>query len=215
MLVSKVLKKLALLCLLLSGLGLAGAAEIYAEVDAEGAPLLLILGDSLSDAYNLPREAGWAHGLAERLEGEMRVVNASISGDTTAGGLARLPDLLAEHQPSHLLLILGGNDGLRALSPAQLERNLGGIIALAQDQSVEVLLMQIRLPANLGPAYLSRFESVYPRLADQYGLPLLPFFLEDVFDQPGMIMDDGIHPSRQAQPKMLEALWSSLSPLLP
>ena len=198
------------LCLLVA-VGLSNAAEN----DAGSSPVLLILGDSLSDAYNLPREAGWAHGLADRLAGDMHVVNASISGDTTAGGVARLPELLAEHQPSHLLLILGGNDGLRALSPAQLERNLGAIIERAQAQSVEVFLMQIRLPANLGPAYLDRFERVYPRLADQHGLELLPFFLEDIFDQPGMIMEDGIHPSEQAQPKMLEALWSALAPLLP
>jgi len=201
--------KIVMLCLLLA-VGHADAAD----GQSSPTPVLLILGDSLSDAYNLPREAGWAHGLAERLADDKRVVNASISGDTTAGGLARLPALLDEHQPSQLLLILGGNDGLRALSPAQLERNLAAIIESAQAQSVEVFLMQIRLPANLGPAYLQRFEAVYPRLAEQYGLELLPFFLEDIFDEPGMIMDDGIHPSEQAQPKMLDALWLSLSPLL-
>lgn len=190
------------------------APLVVAESQPAERGTLLILGDSLSDAYNLPREAGWAHQLAERLSGRYRVVNASISGDTSAGGLARWPGLIESHSPTHLLLILGGNDGLRALSPAHLESNLQGIIEAALLADISVFLMQIRLPANLGPAYIRRFEAVYPRLAEQDNVLLLPFFLDAIFDQPGMIMDDGIHPTERAQAPMLEALWEHLEPLL-
>lgn len=171
---------------------------------------LLIIGDSLSDAYGMARESGWAAQLENRLGAEYTVINASISGDTTASGLNRLSPLLAQRQPDWLLIILGGNDGLRALSPNQLRSNLERMIELAQDAGIEVALMQIRLPPNLGPAYLRRFEGVYPELAEQHGITLLPFFLESVFDRPGMMMDDGIHPTVEAQELMLNALWPSL-----
>lgn len=177
---------------------------------AQAAGTLLIIGDSLSDAYGMARESGWAHLLGERLGPEYVVINASISGETTLGGRNRLPGLIEEHEPDWLLIILGGNDGLRALSPAQLRDNLSAMIEAGQARGVEVALMQIRLPANLGPAYLRRFEAVYPSLAEQQGITLLPFFLETIFDQPGMMMADGIHPSVQAQPLMLDALWPQL-----
>lgn len=174
---------------------------------AQAAGTLLVIGDSLSDAYDMPREAGWAHLLAERLGPDYQVVNASISGETSAGGRNRLPGLIEQHQPDWLLIILGGNDGLRALSPTQLSANLAAMIEHARQQEIAVALMQIRLPANLGPAYIGRFERVYRDLAEKYSIELLPFFLETIFDQPGMMMADGIHPARQAQPLMLEALW--------
>ena len=177
---------------------------------ARASETLLIIGDSLSDAYGMAREAGWAHLLDERLGPDFSVVNASISGETSIGGRNRLPGLIDAHDPAWLLIILGGNDGLRALNPAQLKDNLGAMIEHAQGQGVIVALMQIRLPANLGPAYIARFESIYPQLAQVHAIALLPFFLETLFDQPGMMLADGIHPSDSAQPLMLEALWPHL-----
>lgn len=173
---------------------------------AQAAGTLLIIGDSLSDAYGMAREVGWAHRLDEHLGPDFSVVNASISGETSFGGRNRLPGLLEEHEPDWVLIILGGNDGLRALSPAQLRENLDAMIETALKQEVEVAVMQIRLPANLGPAYIRRFEAVYVELATEHDIPLLPFFLETIFDQPGMMMGDGIHPSESAQPLMLEAV---------
>ncbi len=179
-----------------------------------GSTTVLVIGDSLSDAYNMPREAGWAHLMSERLGDDYRVVNASISGETTAGGVRRLDGLLDELQPQVLIVILGGNDGLRALSPRQIEDNLAAMIEKGKAAGATVGLMQIRMPPNLGPAYVRRFEAIYPRLAEEHGVELLPFFLDDLFDQPGMMMPDGIHPTPEAQPKMLERLWPAIEPLL-
>ena len=175
---------------------------------------VLVVGDSLSDFYSMPREAGWAHLLSERLGEEFDVINASISGETTAGAAARIDGLLEDYRPDLLLIILGGNDGLRALNPRQIEDNLAAMIEKGKASGAQVALMQIRIPPNLGPAYLRRFEAVYPTLAERFDIALIPFFLEDLFDQPGMMMADGIHPTPEAQPKMLERLWPHLKPLL-
>jgi acyl-CoA thioesterase-1 len=171
---------------------------------------LLIIGDSLSDAYDMPRESGWAYLLGQRLGADWEVVNAAISGETTAGAVYRLPQLLESNPSSHVLIILGGNDGLRALSPAQVRENLQSIIDQAAASGAAVALMQIRLPASLGPVYLRRFESIYAALAEANGVTLLPFFLESIFDEPGMIMADGIHPTESAQPRMLDAIEQPL-----
>lgn len=178
------------------------------------AATLLIVGDSLSDAYSIPRESGWVQLLSERLDEEHEVVNASISGETTAGAATRIEGLLESHRPDVVLIILGGNDGLRGLSPAQTEGNLAAVIEKGKASGAEVALMQIRLPPNLGPTYIERFEAVYPKLAAMYDVRLLPFFLNEIFDRPGMLMDDGIHPTAEAQPQMLEALWPELQALL-
>lgn len=167
---------------------------------------VVILGDSLSDAYEMPREAGWVHLLDQRLGDEHVVIDGSISGDTSAGAVSRIDGLLDEHRPQVLVVILGGNDGLRGLPPSALERNLATVIEAGQARGATVALMQIRLPPNLGPVYLERFESVYPRLAERYGVTLVDFFLEDLFDRPGMMMDDGIHPSRAAQPELADLM---------
>ena len=161
-----------------------------------------MLGDSLSDAYSMPRESGWVYLLDQRLGDDVQLIDGSISGDTSSGARARLDDLLELHQPQVLIVILGGNDGLRGLSPNQLEGNLDAIIRAGQGAGAEVALMQIRLPANLGTRYIEHFEAVYPLLAERYDMVLWPFFLEPLFDQPGMMMDDGIHPSEQAQPEI-------------
>lgn len=179
-----------------------------------GASTILIVGDSLSDAYDMPREDGWAHRLSERLGEAYTIVNASISGETTAGATRRIDGLLEEHHPELLLVILGGNDGLRGLSPDQIETNLAAIIEKGKDCGSQVALMQIRLPPNLGPTYIERFETIYPRLAEKFEITLVPFFLNDIFDQPGMVKEDGIHPSRRAQPEMLDRLWPHLVSML-
>lgn len=178
------------------------------------AATVMIVGDSLSDAYSIPRESGWVHLLSERVEGEHEIVNASISGETSAGAATRIDGLLERHDPDLLLIILGGNDGLRGLSPAQTENNLAAVIEKGKAAGARVALMQIRLPPNLGPTYMERFEAVYPRLADRHDVELLPFFLDDLFDKPGMLQDDGIHPTVEAQRKMLQALWPRLQELL-
>jgi len=165
---------------------------------------IVILGDSLSDAYDMPREAGWVHRLGQRLGEAHQVIDGAISGDTSAGAVARIDDLLEAHRPQVLIVILGGNDGLRGLPPSRLEDNLATIVERARAADATTALMQIRLPPNLGPTYIERFESVYPRLADRFDIPLIPFFLEDLFDQPGMLMEDGIHPTEQAQGEIVK-----------
>jgi acyl-CoA thioesterase-1 len=165
---------------------------------------VVVLGDSLSDAYNMPREAGWVARLDRRLGEAHTVVDGSISGDTSAGAVSRIDGLLATHEPDVLIVILGGNDGLRGLPPARLKANLATLIERGRDAGAEVALMHIRLPPNLGPVYIERFEAVYPALAERYDVPLIPFFLADLFDEPGMMMDDGIHPSEAAQPALAD-----------
>lgn len=167
---------------------------------------VLVLGDSLSDAYGMSREAGWVHLLDQRLGDGHEVIDAAISGDTTAGAVSRLESLLENRQPQVLLLILGGNDGLRGLDPGAMERNLAHIIEQAQARAIEVGIMQIRLPPNLGPIYIERFEAVYPRLAERYRIRLIDFFLDELFNRPGMLMDDGIHPSIEAQPLLADIM---------
>ncbi|MBY6203902.1 arylesterase [Halomonas denitrificans] len=174
----------------------------------------VVLGDSLSDAYGMPREAGWVARLDRRIGPEHRLIDGSISGDTSAGARTRVDDLLAEHSPDVLLVIIGGNDGLRGLSPQRLRENLSAIVEAGAAAGAQVLLMQVRLPPNLGPRYVDAFEAVYPALAEAHRLELLPFFLEPLVDRPGMLMDDGIHPTEQAQaalatfvePYLLDAL---------
>ena len=187
------------------------ALLLFASVSGFSAERVLVLGDSLSDAYNMPREAGWVYRLDQQLGDAVSVIDGSISGDTSSGARNRLNTLLETHRPQVLIVILGGNDGLRGLSPNQLEANLDAIIEAGQGAGAEVALMQIRLPANLGSRYIERFEAVYPTLAERHDIPLWPFFLEALFDQPGMMMEDGIHPSEQAQPEIARIVFSHLS----
>ncbi|HLR87003.1 MAG TPA: arylesterase [Wenzhouxiangella sp.] len=178
------------------------------------AATVMIVGDSLSDAYGLPRQSGWVHQLTERWDGRHEVVNASISGETTAGALSRIEALLERHRPDLMVVILGGNDGLRGLAPNQTEDNLAALIEKGKAADARVALMQIRMPANMGPVYIQRFESVFPRLAESLNVQLLPFFLDGIFDRPGMMQADGIHPTAEAQSLMLEALLPALEALL-
>lgn len=142
------------------------------------------------------------------------VVNASISGDTTAQGLARLPSLLKQHQPRWVLIELGGNDGLRGFPAANIEQDLTKIITLVKQANAQPLLMQIRLPTNYGRRYTESFSNIYPKLAEQFALPLLPFFMEQVYLKPEWMMEDGIHPTRDAQPFIAEWMAKQLEPLV-
>ncbi len=177
---------------------------------------LLVLGDSLSAAYAMPEERGWVALLGQRLaaEGQGVVVNASVSGETTAGGLSRLPTLLTEHQPDILAIQLGANDGLRGLPIAQIERNIAAMIELGRAAGVRVLLLGIELPVNFGPRYRGQLRAVYAELAQRLDTALVPFLLEGVALDPLLIQDDGLHPNASAQPVILDTVWPVLVPLL-
>jgi acyl-CoA thioesterase-1 len=188
-----------------------------APVAAADGRTVLVLGDSLSAAYNLELETGWVSLLARRLARHRppyAVINASISGDTTAGGRARLPALLAAHRPAIVVIELGGNDGLRALAPAQTRANLEAMVRAAQAAGAEVLLLGVRLPPNYGTAYNERFLQVYRDVARAHDAALVPFLLAGVDDRPSLMQADGIHPTAEAQPRILENVWAALRPLL-
>lgn len=179
--------------------------------------MILVLGDSLSAAYGIAPAEGWVNLLQLRLQERgypQRLVNASISGETTVGGLNRLPALLASHQPQILLLALGGNDGLRGLSFGRMANNLGQIIRLSQAADSRVLLLGIMLPPNYGKAFNDKFLGVYPAVAEASGIPLVPFLLEGVADRPEWMQRDGLHPNGLGQPRILENVWPQLEPLL-
>nr|WP_239023836.1 arylesterase [Salinicola corii] len=171
------------------------------------------MGDSLSAAYGIDPQVGWVNLLKKRLGDEHEVVNASISGETTSGGSARLPEVLGQYHPDIVLLELGGNDGLRGLSPQQMQVNLSKMIERSQRVDARVLLLGIEVPPNYGPAYTDAFRDVFTQLARDYEVPLLPFLLEGV-DLDTMLQDDGIHPTAEAQPIILDNVWSKLEPML-
>jgi len=178
---------------------------------------VLIVGDSISAAFGLDTRLGWVSLLEQRLQKEGftdKVVNASVSGDTSAGGQARLPALLAEHKPQLVVLELGGNDGLRGQQPAQLQQNLASMIQQSQKAGAKVLLLGMRIPPNYGARYTQAFEAVYSNLAEQEKVPLVPFFLEGVGGIPELMQADGLHPAVAAQGKLLENVWPTLKPLL-
>jgi len=175
---------------------------------------LLIVGDSISAGWGVELEQGWVSLLQQRLaEREMAaaVVNASVSGETSSGGLARLPALLEAHQPDLLMIELGGNDGLRGTPLATMQQNLSQMIELGQAAGADVLLLGMRIPPNYGPRYTQGFEQVFVDLAAQYRVPLMPFFLEGVAGDPALMQDDGIHPRAEAQSQLLENAWPLLA----
>ena len=198
-------------------------ALFAASVPANGAapaetPVILVFGDSISAGYGLSRvEQGWVTLLQTRLKDEdygYQVVNASVSGETTAGGLARLPRALDLHKPKIVILELGGNDGLRALPIAQMRANLVRMVDLASAAGAKVLLLGIRMPPNYGPEYTEQFRLCYSDLARDKKLPLVPFLLNDVAQFPNLMQADGIHPNALGQPTLLANVWPSLKPLL-
>ncbi|WP_275286402.1 arylesterase [Halomonas elongata] len=181
---------------------------------AASRPLILVMGDSLSAAYGIERQDGWVSLMADRLTGKARVVNASISGETTAGGKTRLPELLGQHDPDIVLLELGGNDGLRGLPPTQMRANLAAMIEASQASGARVALLGIDIPPNYGQAYRDAFTEVFTTLAQRYEVPLVPFLLDEVALNDDLVQDDGIHPTAAAQPRVLDNVWPILAPLL-
>jgi acyl-CoA thioesterase-1 len=180
-------------------------------------PVILVFGDSLSAGYGLRIEQGWVNLLAQKIEREgygFRVVNASVSGETSAGGLARLPRALSVQQPRIVVLELGANDGLRGLPLDQTRDNLDQMIALLRARHIAVLLLGLRLPPNYGERYTSGFASMYQGLADQHHIALLPFLLENVALTPGLMQADGLHPNEKGQPLLLDNVWPKLAPML-
>lgn len=180
-------------------------------------PVILVWGDSLSAAYGIPAAQGWAQLLQQRLRASgypHRVVNGSISGETTAGGLARLPAALKQHRPSLVLLELGGNDGLRGLPVKQMRANLAAMIDRARQAGAKTLLFEMQIPANYGPAYRADFTRTYDELARQAGVTKVPFFLQSIALDPASFQDDGIHPTAAAQGPMLDAVWPVLRGVL-
>lgn len=176
-----------------------------------------MLGDSLSSAYGLDVTAGWVQLLQDRLDkhgAAYRVVNASISGDTSNGGASRIAPALEKHTPDVVIVELGGNDGLRGLPLSVTRANLERIIVESQAANARVLLLGMRLPPNYGPAYNDAFHAIYEQLATQYKAGRVPFFLDGVGGVDGMMQDDGIHPRAEAQATMLDNVWPHLQPLL-
>jgi acyl-CoA thioesterase-1 len=181
-----------------------------------GAPLL-VLGDSLSSAHRIAPEAGWVHLLEQRLnagDAPRPVVNASISGETTSGGLARLPKLLADDKPALVIVELGANDGLRGLPLAEIQANLEKILGAIRDTGAHSVLLGIELPINYGPQYRDGLREMYRGLAGKFNAPLLPFLLDGVALDPKLMQDDGLHPKAEGEPKVLANVWTVLEPAL-
>ncbi len=197
---------LLLVLLLVSSQALAGSGTI------------LVMGDSLSAAYGVETEKAWVAQLRDRLDdsqwSDWTVVNASISGETTDGGLRRLPALLSRHQPDIVVIELGGNDGLRGFPPGVIRDNLARMVDLSQQAGARVLLVGMQIPPNYGQRYTEAFATIFPDLAQSKDTALVPFFLEGIYNQQGMMQEDGIHPTAEAQARLLENLWPHLEPLL-
>ncbi len=181
------------------------------------AQTLLVLGDSLSAAYGMELKQGWVHLLEQRLQQKnphSQVINAGVTGDTTIGGLKRLPTLLQEHQPQLVIIELGGNDGLRGYPLGQLHKNISAMIELSHNSGADVLLLGIRIPPNYGRRYSEGFFNSYAKLARVNKTALVPFFMAGVGANIEMMQADGIHPNAKAQPQLLENVWAHLEPLV-
>jgi acyl-CoA thioesterase I len=201
-------KRLLLILVLLPAM--AGAAP-------QRSPVILVTGDSLSAAYGMGLDQGWVALLQQRLKQQgypHSVVNTSVSGETTRGALARLPAELARHKPAIVLIELGANDGLRGQPLAALRNNLRQMVVLSRKAGATPVLFEMRLPANYGPQYTEGFRQSFGEVAKAERVPLVPFFMAAIALEPANFLDDGIHPNVAAQPKLLEAVWPTLIPLL-
>ncbi len=199
--------KIALLKLTLLLLAMPGSAFGYT---------ILIWGDSLSSAYNIPPQDGWVSLLEHRVQNQfIKVVNASIPGETSHGGAIRVDSELKLHKPDLVVLALGSNDGLQGLETEQLSKNLSHMIAAIQGSGAKILLLGMKIPPNYGKAFSQQFEDVYSKLAVEFKLEFVPFFLEPVALDFDLIQADGLHPTAEAQPLLLDHIWPSLQPLLP
>jgi acyl-CoA thioesterase-1 len=180
-------------------------------------PGLLVVGDSLSAGYGVSTDQRWVTLLANRLQSRcasVEVINASVSGDTSSGGLTRLPLLLQQHRPGIVIIELGGNDGLRGINTQTMRENLLRMVRAAQSAGARVLLLGVRLPVNYGPDFVNAFHQVYYDVAETSSVPLVPFLLEGVALDPELMQADGIHPNDRAQPRLLENVWPYLKPLM-
>ncbi|MCG7948915.1 MAG: arylesterase [Candidatus Thiodiazotropha taylori] len=178
---------------------------------------LLVVGDSLSAGYGVTTEVRWVNLLSQRLNahcGPFQVINASVSGDTSQGGLSRLPALLSKHEPSVVIIELGGNDGLRGINSRAMHDNLQRMVSRAKQAGAAVLLLGVRLPANYGPEFTNAFHQVYYDVSEAESVPLIPFFLKGVALDMSLMQNDGIHPNDKAQPILEENVWAGLRPLL-
>ena len=178
---------------------------------------ILVLGDSLSGAYGLNADEGWVALLQQQITRQgysYKVINVSVSGDTTRTGLSRLEPALNAHEPDIVIIALGGNDGLRGLPFREIETSLVKIIERCKREDAQILLVGVRLPPNYGPVYNQKFAELYQRLADSYEIPLVPRMLEQVAENRELMQQDGIHPKATAQPKVMKNIWLGLKPLL-
>jgi len=202
----------------LNKLWVCGLLLLAASASAYSAPkTVLVLGDSLSAEYGLNRGSGWVALLEKKLKAERisaTIVNASISGETTSGGRARLPALIRQHKPAVVVIELGANDGLRGLPVASAEDNLRTMVDLARKNDAEVLLVGMRMPPNYGRAYTEQFFNMYTKLSTKYKAPLVPFMLEGVADQPKLFQADRLHPNAEAHPIILANIWPKFKPLV-
>ena len=190
---------------------------IFCGSASANGPNLLVLGDSLSAAFGIEQQQGWVALLQNRLDQknhDYKVINASISGETTSGGLSRLPALLQRFKPSIVILALGANDGLRGLSIKQMQTNRTSIIEQSKNEAATVLLIGIQPPPNYGPAYTQQFQDTYNQLASSQNVPLVPSLVNGIGENKTMFQQDGLHPTAKAQPTLLNNLWPSLKPLL-
>ena len=214
----------AALCILVLQATVSGAVASNAATSKSGnatnasaRPVILVLGDSLSAEYGLQRGSGWVQLLANRLQqsgSDYTVVNASISGETTSGGRTRLPSLLKQHRPAIVIIELGGNDGLRGLPVARMQENLTAMVRASQAAGARVVIAGMRIPPNYGREFTERFHQAFIDVAKQHNAALVPFLLEGFSDSTDFFQADRIHPSAQAQAKILQTVWPVLKPLL-
>jgi acyl-CoA thioesterase-1 len=194
-----------------------GLAEIGQGSESARPYNILILGDSISAGYGIEQEQGWVNLLNNRLLSQAalyRAINASISGDTTVGGLARLPQALERYHPTVVIIELGGNDGLRGYPISKIRANLDQLVQQSLDFGARVLVVGMRLPPNYGDRYANSFNQLFRDVASHHGIPLIPFMLDGIAINPELMQSDGIHPTAEAQPRLLELIWTQLLPLL-
>ena len=190
---------------------------VFSTVSQANSPVILVLGDSLSAAYGIDQKAGWVNLLQQRLQQQgfpHQVVNSSISGDTTFGGINRLPGALKRFKPSIVLIELGANDGLRGLGLDQTRGNISSMVDQVRQADSQAVLLGIMLPPNFGKAFTQRFLKIYHEVAEEKAVTLVPFLLEGVADRMEWMQGDGLHPNEGGQPRILENVWMVLEPLL-
>jgi acyl-CoA thioesterase-1 len=179
--------------------------------------VILVLGDSLSGAWGINADEGWVALLQRKISKQgldYKVINASVSGDTSRTGLSRIDTALQEHKPAIVIVALGGNDGLRGLAFSEIENSLASIIERCRKSGARVLLSAVRLPPNYGPVYIEQFAALYQRLSERYGVPLVPRMLDQVAGNRALMQEDGIHPKAKAQPQIMQNVWVKLEPML-